>query len=75
MKQEYIELLEKIPQATRRATLFGVEYIQVECNKRKAKNMLIALGWQVCKNPLYLNKGDAYLYDNKLMKYWHEPLA
>ena len=75
MKAEYMELLEKIPEATKRATIHSVEYISIEMNKRKAQNLLLKMGWQICENPFYLQKGDAYLYNNKLMKYWHEPLC
>jgi len=75
MKQEYQEVLDKIPEATRRATLFGIEYLSIECNKRRAKNLLLKLGWQECENKLYLKKNDAYIYNNHLSKYLREPLA
>lgn len=60
------------PGFTKGKDCFGGEYLYINPNmmsKRKAWNWALKNGFKVCENKNYLNKGNVYIRNNKLLNH------
>ena len=63
------QIKKEIPEAEFKKDYFGADFGFIPLTKRKAWNILLKRGFEICPNKRYLVKNGVYVHNNSLISY------